>query len=89
MITLIVISLLGFLLYVLAATINSKEDSTSNTFLVLGLILAAIIITTVHQIATSEMVVSRIVNAYHNGELIETIHIEGTDTTRTYKYKEQ
>lgn len=89
MIALIIISLLGFLLYVLAAAINSKEDSISNAFLVFGLMLAAVIATAVYQLATSEMVVSRIVNAYHNGELIETLHIEGTDTTRTYKYKKQ
>lgn len=89
MIALTIMSLLAFLLYVLAAVVSSNEDSTSNMLIVFGLILLTLIVVTIYQIAVSEMVVSRTVNAYHNGELIETIHIEGTDTTRTYKYKKQ
>lgn len=89
MIALTVISLISFLLYVLATAVSSREDGTSNMLIVFGIILLTLIVVTIYQIAVSEMVVSRTVNAYHNGELIETLHIEGTDTTRTYKYKEQ
>lgn len=89
MIALIIISLLGFFLYILAAAVSSREDGTSTMLIIFGIILLIFITITIYQVSVSETVVSRIVNAYHNGELIETIHIEGTDTTRTYKYKKQ
>lgn len=89
MIALIVMALFGLFIYIIAAAINSKEDTSSNLFLIFGAILIAIMLLAFWQIACSDMTVSGIVNAYHDGKLIETIHIEGTDTTRTYKYKKQ
>lgn len=86
---LVLLFIVGALLtiYVIAASAYADKDPTGDILLVAGIGVGLLIIYCLVSIRIMPDTVTKVIRDYHSGAIQCTTHIEGQDTTYTYKYK--